>query len=122
VIHGQFFGQNIMLRPRNAGARIAVIDWETAALGPPAFDLVSITSGHWTDAEQSAMRRAYFEQYQGETGQVLNWDAFCGELHGVASYQMLEWLVWWGPHRSVEKRLKRFQRYMRRLEALLRIS
>ena len=49
------------------------------------------------------MRRAYFEQYQRETGQVLNWEDFCGDLHGVAIYQTLEWLVWWAPHRGVPR-------------------
>ena len=119
VIHGQFFGENIMLRARRAGPRIAVIDWETAALGPSAFDLVSLTTGSWTDAERSAMRRAYFDEYQAETGQVLDWGEFCEELHVMAIYHTLEWLVWWAPHRNVPRRLKRFLRSMQRLEALL---
>jgi hypothetical protein len=119
VIHGQFFGKNIMLRPRRSRPRIAVIDWETAALGPPTFDLASITGGGWSDDEQRAMRRAYVEQYQAETGNVVDWDAFGRELHAVAIYQTLEWLVWWAPHRSVPRRLKRFRRFIRELEAQL---
>jgi hypothetical protein len=121
VIHGQFFGKNIMLRPRRAGPalRIAVIDWETAALGPPAFDLTSITGGGWSSEEQLAMRRAYYDEYQSATGDVLHWETFCHELHIVGIYQTLEWLVWWGPHRAVPRRLKRFRRFMRELGALL---
>jgi hypothetical protein len=37
----------------------------------------------------------------------------------VGMYQALEWLVWWGPHRAVPRRLRRFQRFVRELEALL---
>jgi hypothetical protein len=119
VIHGQFFGKNIMLRPQRARPRIAVIDWETAALGPPAWDLASIIGGGRTEQEQLAMRRAYVEQYEALTGHGLDRDAFAEELRAVAIHQTLEWLVWWGPHRSVPRRLKRFQRFLRELEALL---
>src|SRR5205814_7479955 len=48
VIHGQYFGKNIMLRPRNHEQPLAVIDWETAALGPGTYDLVSVSCGGWT--------------------------------------------------------------------------
>lgn len=119
VIHGQFFGKNIMLRPRKARARIAVIDWETAALGPAAWDLASICSGGWSIAEQLAMRVAYVEQYQTATGDAVDWDDFCEEVRALGIYQALEWLVWWGPHRTVPRRLRRFQRFMRELGALL---
>ena len=119
VIHGQFFGKNIMLRPRRARPRIAVIDWETAALGPRAFDLASITGGGWSIEEQLMMRTAYVEQYQAETGGAIDWDDFCQEVRAVGIYQALEWLVWWAPHRGVPRRLKRFRRFMRELESLL---
>ncbi|HEV8305527.1 MAG TPA: aminoglycoside phosphotransferase family protein [Gemmatimonadales bacterium] len=121
VIHGQFFGKNIMLRPQRARPRprIAVIDWETAAVGPPAWDLASIIGGGWTEAEQLAMRHAYCEEYQAETGRGLDWDEFSEQLRTVAVHQTLEWLIWWGPHRSVPRRLKRFRRFLRELDALL---
>jgi hypothetical protein len=119
VIHGQFFGSNIMLRPRKTPPRIAVIDWETAALGPPAFDLASICGCRWSGDKQLAMRAAYVEQYETDTGEAVDWDAFCRELNAVGIYQALEWLVWWGPHRSVPQFLKRFRTFVRRLEALL---
>jgi hypothetical protein len=119
VIHGQFFGKNIMLRPRSARPRIAVLDWETAALGPRAFDLMSITGGGWSPEAQRAMRLAYVEQYRTETGEIPDEEAFSRELHIVGIHQALEWLVWWGPHRAVPRRLKRFRRFLRELDALL---
>ncbi len=71
------------------------IDWETAALGPSTFDLVSVSSGRWTIRERESMWRAYFDQYQAETRLALNWDSFCLELREMELYQGLEWLAWW---------------------------
>jgi hypothetical protein len=95
VIHGQFFGRNIMLRIRNPERLIAVIDWETAAIGPSAFDVVSLTSGKWTDQQRLAMWRAYFHEYQAATGLRLGWESFQQGLCEIELYQNLEWLAWW---------------------------
>jgi thiamine kinase-like enzyme len=108
VIHGQFFGKNIMLRRGHGAPRIAVIDWETAALGPGTFDLVSLTSGKWTQEQRRTMWTAYFQQYEAEAGRPMEWEAFCSELAGVALYQSLEWLAWWGHHRSLSRHFERF--------------
>jgi len=54
-----------------------VIDWGDRGARPRTFDLVSLTSGKWTDDERQAMRVAYFEQLQLESGQPLNWETFC---------------------------------------------
>ena len=110
VIHGQFFGKNVMLREGSTARRIVVIDWETAALGPGTFDLVSLTSGKWTAAQRHAMWTAYFEQYQAETGQRMGWEDFRRQLAGVALYQSLEWLAWWGHHRSLSRHFSNFMR------------
>jgi hypothetical protein len=115
VIHGQFFGRNVMLRRGTGERRIVVIDWETAALGPGTFDLVSLTSGKWTDDERQAMRVAYFEQLQAETGQPLEWEAFCRELALVALYQSLEWLAWWGRHRALSRGFATFRNELTRV-------
>jgi hypothetical protein len=95
VIHGQYFGRNIMLRIRNPERLIAVIDWETAAIGPSVFDLVSLTSGKWTDKQRLAMARAYFNEYEAATGLGLRWETFHQGLCKVELYQILEWLAWW---------------------------
>jgi aminoglycoside phosphotransferase (APT) family kinase protein len=95
LIHGEYFGENIMVRQANANEPIAVIDWETALVGPGHVDLVSITAGQWTLEQRQTMWRAYFEQFQLETGLSLNWDQFCRELIQVALYRALVWLGWW---------------------------
>jgi aminoglycoside phosphotransferase (APT) family kinase protein len=116
VIHGQYFGENIILRRARRAQRIVVIDWETAALGPGTFDLVSLTSGKWTARQRQAMWSAYVEQYQVATGQPVDGEAFRQELAGVSLYQALEWLAWWGKHRRLSKH---FANFMRELRAVL---
>lgn len=122
VIHGQFFGKNIILRRRpgraaRADSDIVVIDWETAALGPRAFDLVSLTSGKWTTDERRAMCAAYLATYEAATGQGIDAQAFRDELAGVALYQALEWLAWWGHHRSLSRH---FANFLKELDRVLR--
>ena len=116
VLHGQYFGKNILLRRSTRGPKVVVIDWETAALGPGTFDLVSLTAGKWTSDERDAMRRAYCEQYEAETGRHIDREAFLEELTGVALYQALEWLAWWGPHRALSRH---FGNFLRELATLL---
>ncbi len=113
VIHGQFFGKNILLRRANARQRVVVIDWETAALGPGSFDLVSLMSGKWTAQERRAMRSAYVEQYEAASGEPVEPDVFDRELSDVALYQALEWLAWWGRHRTLSRHFANFMRELR---------
>src|SRR5262245_883522 len=42
VIHGEFFGKNLVVRAGDPGRPLAVVDWESAALGPSYLDLVSL--------------------------------------------------------------------------------
>jgi phosphotransferase family enzyme len=110
VIHGQLFGTNILLRRGAATPRILVIDWETAALGPGLFDLVSLSSGKWTREQRHTMWAAYCDAYTTETGRPIDWERFCRDVAGVALYQALEWLGWWGRHRSLSRDFARFMR------------
>lgn len=116
VIHGQFFGKNVMLRPPPAAHRIAVIDWETAALGPAVFDLASISSGKWTAEQRLVMWRAYHDQYQAETGEPLEWDRFLREFVATAVFHALDWLGFWSQHPEPSRR---FPKFLRELDALL---
>ena len=95
LIHGEFFGENILVRRKKTVEPIVVIDWETAAIGPIYLDLISISTGRWTQQQRLTMWRAYFEQYQLETGRQLDWLDFCHDLKSVALYHALTWLGWW---------------------------
>ena len=89
-----------MIRSANSEEPIAVIDWETAAIGPGYIDLVSISAGEWAPEQKEAMWRAYFEQYQVETGQPMDWASFRQDVGRVALYRALWWLGWWANHDS----------------------
>jgi hypothetical protein len=116
VIHGQLFGQNVMLRSYGAAHPVSIIDWETAALGPGVFDLASITSNRRPAEERLAMRKAYFQRYCTRSGQTIEWERFEEEFVAVAVFHHLEWLVWWSrrPQGS-----RRFPKHVRELRALV---
>ena len=95
LIHGEYFGKNVMIRPEESDKAIAVIDWETAAFGPRCVDLASITAGRWTPEQRATMCRAYIEQYGIETGHRLELDVLARELEQVALYRTLWWLGYW---------------------------
>ncbi len=116
VIHGQYFGENIMWRGVKMAQPIAVIDWETAALGPGTFDLVSLSSGKWTMQQRHAMWTAYIAQYETAAGEPVDREAFRRELAVVGLHHALEWLAWWGRHRNLSKH---FANFMRELRAVL---
>jgi len=95
LIHGEYFGKNVMIRPGEPDRTIAVIDWETAALGPRGVDIVSITAGRWTPEQRATMFRAYITQYETEKGQKVDVDTLARELDQVALYRTLWWLGYW---------------------------
>ena len=116
VIHGQFFGQNIVLRRGGPVHAIAVVDWESAAMGPGLFDLASLTAGRWTREQRQSMWAAYVAQYQNETGQQIDRESFRRDLCTVALYQSLEWIGWWGSHRRLSRD---FSNFLKELESAL---
>jgi aminoglycoside phosphotransferase (APT) family kinase protein len=116
LIHGEFFGKNIMVRLGAPDRTIAAIDWETAAVGPSYLDIASLSSGDWTPEIKQGMRRAYFDTYQRESGVALDWDQFCDDVLDVSLYQCVRWLAWW-PGRA---EAKQFGRWMNELTIVLR--
>jgi aminoglycoside phosphotransferase (APT) family kinase protein len=94
VIHGEFFGKNVLLRPDRA-TPITVVDWETAAMGPLYVDLVSISAGRWTRSQRMAMRRAYFEARNPPVADDADWNRFNQEVDLVALLQAVSWLGFW---------------------------
>jgi len=114
LIHGEYFGKNVMIRPGEANKTIAVIDWETAAFGPRGVDIVSITAGRWTPDQRAAMCQAYIEQYAIETGQQLDLAVLAMELEQVALYRTLWWLGYWAKGDDAH-----INRWMKELDAVL---
>lgn len=116
VIHGQLFGQNVLLRRGRGEHEVIVIDWETASIGPRLFDLVSLSSGKWKEEERQAMRRAYFDEQRARAAEGATFQEFEEELRAVALYQTLEWLAWWGNNRGLSRD---FSRFLHELDLLL---
>jgi aminoglycoside phosphotransferase (APT) family kinase protein len=95
MIHGEFFGTNVLLRSDGSADAIAVIDWETASTGPQYVDLVSISAGRWTRSERMAMRRAYFAARHSPGALGADWRRFNEEADAVALLQAVSWLAYW---------------------------
>jgi aminoglycoside phosphotransferase (APT) family kinase protein len=95
MIHGEFFGKNVLVRRGRTTDAIAVIDWETTATGPQYVDLVSISAGRWTRSHRMAMRRAYFDARRSRVGAGAGWRRFNEEVDIVAVLQAVSWLGFW---------------------------
>jgi aminoglycoside/choline kinase family phosphotransferase len=95
LVHGEFFGKNVVVRPAPATEPIAVIDWETAAIAPQYLDLVSISAGRWTPQQRQAMRRAYFDARSELDPTLPSWKAFNAEVDVAAVVNALAWLGRW---------------------------
>ena len=115
VIHGEYYGHNVIIRRPSPDCRVTVIDWESAAIGPSFLDLASLSAGKWNSEQKLAMRRAYFEEYKSASGQRIEWDAFLDALFDLSVYQALVWLGWW-PDRNFSRH---FGRWIRELEGIM---
>jgi hypothetical protein len=120
LIHGEFFGKNVLIRPDRAMGAIAVVDWETAATGPQYVDLVSISAGRWTRSQRMAMRRAYFkarhQPAHSPAADDADWDRFNEEVDIVAVLQAVSWLGFWVSSDAKDgKYVSRVSRWIREL-------
>jgi hypothetical protein len=119
LIHGEFFGPNVLVRRDRTTDAIAVIDWETAATGPQYVDLVSISAGRWARSQRMAMRRAYFDARHApvaDGADGVDWRRFNEEVDVVAVLQAVSWLGFWvNCERSDPKYASHVSRWMREL-------
>jgi hypothetical protein len=119
MIHGEFFGKNVLVRRDQATDAIAVIDWETAATGPQYVDLVSISAGSWTRSQRMAMRRAYFDAGHSPVSVGADWRRFNEEVDMVAILQAVSWLGFWLGNTSHPKYTSHVSRWMRELKTTM---
>jgi hypothetical protein len=110
LLHGEYFGKNVMIRP-DSEQHIAVVDWETAAVGPGAVDLVSIAAGRWTRDQRQEMYRAYYDAYRSTVTDCPPWSAFKVETEDVALCQAILWLAYWS--RGDDAHVNRWMRELR---------
>lgn len=76
LIHGELYASNVIV----AGDRVAVIDWEMAALGPAVVDVAALVTG-WAAEKQDLLLSAY--------GELDPADLAAASLHLA-----LQWLGW----------------------------
>lgn len=105
-IHGEFYASNVLIGAPSGSAaepdtyRVAPVDWEVAAIGPGVFDLAALTAGKWTEDQQQAMARAYFEalpksqRWPGDLGDVVE-AMYLAQL--AIAVQWLGWAQQWSP-------------------------
>jgi thiamine kinase-like enzyme len=55
VIHGEFYGKNLLLRRR----QIRVVDWESSAVAAGEIDLAALTEGRWPARTVRRCEQAY---------------------------------------------------------------
>jgi len=75
-IHGELYASNVIV----AGDRVAVVDWEMAAVGPAVIDVAALATG-WAAEKQDALIGAY--------GELDPADVAAARLHLA-----LQWLGW----------------------------
>jgi len=94
LVHGELYASNVVVQPGPEGARIRVVDWEMAGVGPGVLDLAALVSGSWTPASRGRIVAAYREALPAAA------HGFDEALEGARLLVALQWLGWsstWSP-------------------------
>jgi aminoglycoside/choline kinase family phosphotransferase len=89
LVHGDIFPDNIHLQP---GGRVRPLDWESAALGVPAWDLARLLDGWGSD--KPAFIKAYFAELAARTGKEVLRAAFRRTWRCCALLNVLWHIAW----------------------------
>jgi hypothetical protein len=85
LIHGQLYPSNVIVSTGARRRRIAVLDWETAAIGPGIVDLAALVEGRWTAEQRMALVIAYLLGRDGaavpSTVEQTTVELACARLH-----------------------------------------
>jgi aminoglycoside phosphotransferase (APT) family kinase protein len=109
LLHGDLLGQNILLCP---GEPPAVVDWEYASLGDPAYDLAVVTRGSKDPFQTSGGLHKLLDVYREHGGDVTAAAAHLHELCLVAN--------WYRHARAERGGEAHAQQYLRQLCNILR--
>jgi aminoglycoside phosphotransferase (APT) family kinase protein len=109
LLHGDLLGQNILLCP---GEPTAVIDWEYACLGDPAYDLSIVTRGSRDPFKTSGGLNKLLDAYREHGGDVTAAAMHLHELCLVAS--------WYRDARKERGGETQAQQYLSQLRNILR--
>jgi thiamine kinase-like enzyme len=89
LVHGDIFPENIHLQP---GPRVRPIDWESAAVGAPLWDLARLLDGWGSD--KPALLKAYLAELARQTGARARWAALRQTWRCCAILNVLWHLAW----------------------------
>lgn len=113
LVHGCMYAQNVHVQP---GLRVRLVDWETAAIGVPAWDLTRLFAG-W-----GSMKPQLLGEYTSELtrqGQEIDRRALARSVLHCDVLRSLRLLYWWKePCREpgyVDRLLDQMERIWRRL-------
>jgi aminoglycoside phosphotransferase (APT) family kinase protein len=68
LVHGDLLGQNVLVDPLDPAAPVALVDWEAARVGDPAYDLAILTRGVRRPFRLERGLERLLEAYQTEQG------------------------------------------------------
>jgi thiamine kinase-like enzyme len=97
LIHGEFYGSNVLVRetpPTASAGRICPVDWEMASLGPGLLDLAALTSGAWTDTQRQAMASAYRSAMFDAGSPAPSLPQLLESLNWCRLHLAIQWLGW----------------------------
>jgi predicted glycoside hydrolase/deacetylase ChbG (UPF0249 family)/aminoglycoside phosphotransferase (APT) family kinase protein len=101
LIHGEFYPSNVLVQDAAGNSRrICPIDWETAAIGPPAIDLAALVAGDWSDSARDRMVSAYADEMTRLDARPLLTSDFATTLDLCRLHQAVQWVAWsesWQP-------------------------
>jgi hypothetical protein len=100
IIHGEYYGSNIIVPRERGQIRVCPVDWEMAAVGPGLVDLAALTAGDWTDSERAALCEAYRAALPGGAGwehQPAEFSTMLGHCRLHLAVQWLGWAPGWVP-------------------------
>jgi aminoglycoside/choline kinase family phosphotransferase len=97
VLHGELYPSNVVVSAYGLSQRVAVIDWEAAAIGPAVVDIAALATGAWSPNEVEKMINAH-EEAAGAAGSPADERdlAFASaRLH--LAFRWLGWSMRWAP-------------------------
>jgi hypothetical protein len=100
LIHGEFYGSNILVEKSREGGRIRPVDWEMAAFGPGPIDLAALGSGAWTERERTEMARTYHDALLSNGWPRFPFEDLLLALDDCRLHLAIRWLGWapdWSP-------------------------
>lgn len=98
-VHGEFYASNVLVSGTGGGARVCPVDWEMAGVGSGLLDLAALTAGNWTEAEKSAMARAYYDALPTGGGWFQTFEDLLLALEYCRLHVCMQWLGWFGRRR-----------------------